>query len=247
MLRLGQGEPRAPHPGVRARARALHRLPVAAAAGGALDTPARGRQHASVAATPASRPLPVRVGDPRGRRRDLADRPPHGRAVRHGPHPRAGLAADARRHLDGRPRPDARRDRRGGRAWRRCAASSRAIAATRRPTRGRRTRRPSARTMRPSTLPADATSSSVRCGRGGGCSRPPSSARSPRSAVGGCWSGPRRSTIPATPTCLGWMRPTGRSGSRPSSRCSEERKKASHVRDAAAAAGSRPCDAGPKP
>ena len=170
MLRRGQGEPRAPHPGVRARARALHRLPVAAAAGGALDSAARRRQHASVAASPPSRPLPVRVGDPRGRRRDLADRPPHGRAVRH----RARSSRRARGRCPPTPRwtasarRSARSPRRSSRL--RSAASSRAIAATRRPTRARRTRSRSARTTRRSTPPARAPSSSGRCGPGRGCS-----------------------------------------------------------------------------
>ena len=133
-----------------------------------------------------------------------------------------GLAADARRHLDGRPRPDARRDRRGGRAG---GAPPRPLGRSRRPAdrRGGDVRGALRRGLcdprpRPPTRRARASGAGlvvdVRVPR----RRP--GRRDRRSAR--CWSGRRRSTIPATPRCLGWTRPTGRSGSRPSSRCSEE-------------------------
>ena len=108
-----EGEPRTADESVRAAARALHRLPVASAAGGARDPRARRRQRPPEPPAPPPRAVPVRLGSPRGRHRARDDVPPDGRGLRHRADPRAGLAADAGRgHLPDPPAAARRRCRR---------------------------------------------------------------------------------------------------------------------------------------
>ena len=231
--------------GLRAGDRAVRRVLVADPAGGARDPAARRRQHPPSLLPRHRGPFPfawaVREGDAElGMTVHLMDeRFDTGPILAQGSRPMpAEMSLEAMvptlSELAAELVPGAR------------AACSPATGASRRPRRARRTRRPSARTT-PSSTPPPARRARPPGARVAADVRPGVVAGPVATVGGGAVPRPRRDARRS-------RRPgasAARRGRRPAVAHPVERLRltdtASHVRDAAAAAGSRPCDAGHEP